>query len=541
VQILKKATTNWYLGLIPIAIFVVGLMFAKPMFPIYLNSGVGYGPDAAYVYLFAAIDMLQGYSPAFTDHPGTPLQIMMAIATPAVWLVATALHVTSAGIIDSAVQNPEFYLFGMTVLLLFFTAAASYYLGIKLYRATADAGIALSCQLTPLLFPLVSPMMAYPTAESLLQSISLLLLATLVPTFYRQQNTSNSKFEISALSAGTLCGIGLATKLTFLPMLGLLFIFNDRRLFALTLVGLAAGLLLGVAPIIVKIPSMFKWYLDLASHSEVHGLGSRELFNFVKFKGNIGYLRHMFPLFYNIFLVVIVVFIAFLGWMKFNSKIKVCFLLGGAVLILVALFHTAMVAKHPGLPYMVAVLPIATFSVGYLLNTGFALLGRNSVSNKKFTKILSFVWVVILVYIAISSTVQAFTSLQEDRARAEVSHSSIAAEISRYDNPILVGTFNCSFKECATWFGIALSHGLDLRMDRVNPQFYYYDIFSKNLRIPGQAEALQELTPKTINHLLKAGHTLLLISPQYEQNSQFKLIELVKTPNQTLYRISGYN
>lgn len=539
-QFLKKANKNLCLLLIPTAIFVAGMIFTKPMFPIYLNSGIGYGPDAAYVYLFAAIDMLQGYSPVFTDHPGTPLQIVIAIVIPAAWLIATILQLTSVGIIDSALQNPEFYLFSVSVLLLLLTAAGSYYLGMKLYRATSNFGIALSCQLSPLLFPLVSPMMAYPTAESFLQSISILLLATLVPSFYKNENNSNSEFQISALLAGALCGIGLATKLTFLPMLGLLFIFNTRRLLAFSLLGFTLGFTLGITPIIPKIPTMLEWYLNMATHSELHGLGGRELFNIDKFKQNVGYLWGMFPLFYNILIIVMVSFIAFWGWMKFNSKLKINFLPGSIVLVSTALLQTAIVAKHPGLPYMVAVLPLATFSAGYLLHTGFALIGGDSVLKKGLTNMLSFVWLVVVLYIAIQSTTQANASLQSLRMRAETSHNSIATEISKYDDPILVGTFNCSFQGCATWFGIALTHGLDLRMDSVNKGFYYYDIFSRNLRIPGQAEAPIELTSKRINDLVNTGRTLLLISPQYEQNNQFKLIELVRTPNQTLYRIIGY-
>lgn len=536
----RKATKHLWLCLIPIAILILGLIFTIPMFPIYLNSGIGYGPDAAYVYLFAATDMLQGYSPVFTDHPGTPLQIMMAAVILVVWLVTRVLQITTVGIIDSVLQNPELYLLNTTILLLLLTAGASYYLGCKLYKATGNFGLALSCQLAPLLFPLVSPMMAYPTAESLLQIISIFLLATLVPSFYKNQSSYNPKFEIEAFAAGALCGIGLATKLTFLPMLGLLLIFNSWRLLALSLFGLIAGFALGVAPIVSKIPAMLEWYLKMASHSELHGLGTSELFNLVKLKGNIGYLRSMFPLFYNIFVSVSVLFIAVLAWMKFKSISKTNFLIGSVILVLTALFQTAMVAKHPGLSYMVPVLPLATFSVVYLLNTVFTLTGSPSPNRDKLTNSLSFAWFFFVVYIALAGAVSANASLKSNRLMAEASHDRITAEISKYDKPIIVGTFNCSFKECATWFGIALSHGLDLRMDKVSRQFYYYDIFSKNLRIPGQAEAPQEQTPKNINKLINAGQTLLLITPEYVQNSHFKLTELVKTPNQTLYRIVGY-
>ncbi len=538
--ILRKVTKNLFFLFIPIAIFIIGLVFTKPMFPIYLNSGIGYGPDAAYVYLFAATDMLQGYSPVFTDHPGTPLQIIMSAVILTVWLVTRGFQITTVGITDSVLQNPELYLFSATILLLLLTAAASYYLGIKLYRATTNAGIALSCQLTPLLFPLVSPMMAYPTSESFLQIISITLIATLVPLFYKKEDSGNSNFKMEALTAGALCGIGLATKLTFLPMLGVLLVFNSWRLLALSLLGLTVTFTLGISPIISRIPTMFDWYLKMASHSELHGLGGSEFFNFVKFKGNIIYLWNMFPLFYNVFLTVSVFFIAVLGWMKLNSTLKINFLFGSAILVLTALFQTIIVAKHPGMPYMVPVLPLAAFSVGYLLNTVFNLIGRTSVKKETLTNGLSFVWLIAIFYIATVSTVSAYASLKSNRMLAEASYNSIATEILKYEKPILAGTFNCSFKGCATWFGIALTHGLDLRMDLVDPSFYYYDIFSKNLRTPGQVEAPRGQTPKTIYNLINAGRTLLLISPKYEQNSHFKLIELVKTPNQSLYRVVGY-
>ena len=538
--ILRTTTKNLCFLFIPITIFIIGLVFTKPMFPIYLNSGIGYGPDAAYVYLFAALDMLQGYSPVFTDHPGTPLQTIIAAVILGVWSVTRVLQITTVGVVESVLQNPELYLLNTTTLLLLLTGAASYYLGIKLYRATSNIGIALSCQLTPLLFPLVSPMMAYPTAESFLQVISISLIATLIPSFYKNENSVNSEFKIEAFTAGALCGIGLATKLTFLPMLGLLLIFNSWRLLVLSLLGLTIAFTLGIAPIISRIPTMFDWYLKMASHSELHGLGSSELFNFVKLKGGLIYLWDMLPLFYYIFTTVTVVLIAVLIWMKLSSTLKINFLLGSFILVSTALFQTVIVAKHPGLPYMLPVLSLATFSVGYLLNTVFTMSASSSLKKEILIQGLSCLWLLVIVYIATMSTASAYASLSSNRIRAQASHDSIATEISKYENPILVGSFNCSFKGCATWFGIALTHGLDLKMDLVQPLFFYYDIFSKNLRTPGQAETPRDQTPKTINNLINAGHTLLLISPDYEQNSHFKLIELVKTPNQKLYRIVGY-
>jgi hypothetical protein len=138
------------------------------------------------------------------------------------------------------------------------------------------------------------------------------------------------------------------------------------------------------------------------------------------------------------------------------------------------------------------------------------------------------------------SAFNANTALKTLRKSAESSYNAITTEIQKYERPTLIGTFNCSFQGCATWFGIALTRGLDLKLNRVNPSFYYYDIFSKNLRVPGETELPNTHSAGTIKQLIDGGQTVLLISPVYEQNSRFKLVELVRTPNQTLYRVDGY-
>ena len=534
-----RHTPRWSLLVIPVVIFFSGLAFMKSMFPIYINSGVGYGPDAAYVYLFAALDMLQGYSPAFTDHPGTPLQSIIAIIIPVVWFVTSAIQITTAGMIDSVVQNPELYLFTVSILLSLLTAGATHYLGLKLYRETSNIGLATSCQLAPLLFSVVSPMMAYPTAESFMQSISIFLIATLIPLFYRDSNKSDIKFRTTALVAGALCGVGVATKLTFLPMLSLVLILRSYRLILLSIAGFATAWIISVLPIVSKLPEMLEWYLNMGTHSDLHGLGSTTIFDPSRFAENINYLYHFFPFFYQVLVAVFIIFII-TGWLVIKSKGKLPdnFPFGSAVLITLMSAQTVAVAKHPGISYMVPVLPAAVFAASWVLTSAIRLIDH-SVS-KKLENVGSLICMGVIASIAIVNTLQAYESVAALRARAEHSHNNIENEIAKYENPILIGTFNCSFKECATWFGIALTHGLDLRMNEVNPQFYYFDIFAKNLRIPGSPELPREATPKTVNDLINAGRTILLISPSYDNTNQFKLTELVKTPNQNLYRVNGY-
>lgn len=511
---MHKVTQYFYLSIIPLIIFMIGIVFMQSMFPIYINSGIGYGPDAAYVYLLAAVDMLQGYPPVFTDHPGTPLQVIIAMVIPVIWLTSRVLDSSALGMIDAVLHNPERYLFCVSVLLLFLTVCASYYLGLKLYRATADFRISIACQCSPLVFALVSPLMVYPTAESLLQSLSIVLIAVLIPLFYRSPSDESLKLERIALVAGVLCGIGVATKLTFLPMLGLLFILPTYRLMFYSFLGCALAYLLGIAPIISKLPFMFDWFVRMATHSELHGLGSRSIFNLVQYRQNILRLYDTFPFFYQTFAAIFVFLaIAVARQLTFNQKLNTNFLRGSIVVLGVAVAHTIVVAKHPGISYMVPVLPLALFALCWGLR-----MALQSSDSLIFSKINDAVWLVLLViviYIATMSAFNANTALKTLRKSAESSYNAITTEIQKYERPTLIGTFNCSFQGCATWFGIALTRGLDLKLNQVNPSFYYYDIFSKNLRIPGEVELPNTHTAATIKQLIDAGQMLFLISPVY--------------------------
>jgi hypothetical protein len=116
---------------------------------------------------------------------------------------------------------------------------------------------------------------------------------------------------------------------------------------------------------------------------------------------------------------------------------------------------------------------------------------------------------------------------------------AIQQEINKFSNPILIGTFNCNFPECAVWFGILLSPTLETRMDKITPTFYHFNIFNKRLHVPGLGETESETATTIINGFFAKQQPVLLISPEYPQLNHFKLELIVKTPVQNLYRISG--
>jgi hypothetical protein len=120
-----------------------------------------------------------------------------------------------------------------------------------------------------------------------------------------------------------------------------------------------------------------------------------------------------------------------------------------------------------------------------------------------------------------------------------LSYRAIKEQLQQFDNPLLIGTFNCNFAECALWFGMGLVPEMELRMSPATPEFYYFDVFSKKLHLPGVGELSDVQTSDTVRSLTQTERPVLLISPPYPQLNKLKLELVFTTPIQNLYRVLG--
>jgi hypothetical protein len=71
------------------------------------------------------------------------------------------------------------------------------------------------------------------------------------------------------------------------------------------------------------------------------------------------------------------------------------------------------------------------------------------------------------------------------------------------------------------------------------PNFYYFDIFSKKLHLPGKGELSDQQTAETIAALMGQTRPVLLISPPFPHLDKLKLELILSTPVQNLYRVVG--
>jgi hypothetical protein len=160
-------------------------------------------------------------------------------------------------------------------------------------------------------------------------------------------------------------------------------------------------------------------------------------------------------------------------------------------------------------------------------------------ASKAIQKIFGLCCLAVIVSTATVSVMATVRSLAQDRQKGLASYAAIQQVIARYDQPLLIGTFNCNFPECALWFGMSLVPEMELKMASVTPNFYYYDIFNKTLRLPGKGELTHQQTAETIEYLVQQTRPVLLISPPFPQLSQLKLELVAQTPVKNLYRVQG--
>ena len=542
-----------FLLCIPALIVAVGLAFMSRMYPIALNGGGFFGQDPAYQYLFAGVDILQGHAPAHTDHPGTPLQSLIAMTIVVVWGIRRFVGLSGQGIFESVLSSPELYMASVSAILLLLGAVAAYFLGRRVWQVTGSRIAGVSCQVTALLFALVSPYIVYPTPEAALLAISVGLMAVLAPALLGGGRESATISPSGAILAGVLCGLGVAVKITFVPLIGLLISLWSFRLIWRAVIAMIVAWFAGVLPIWSRLPTMFAWFNKVLTHSELHGQGDEVIFSAQQFKQSIVLVMNMFPLLYDVAMVMVVVLILGLGrkalGLAWKSPIQrpqegppvrgglwMREFVAPLSLLLVLAAQTIMVAKHPGPTYMIAVLPVTVMGGAWLV-----FAQRMIPLPESIRSWIGGGWMILLVYALANASVAGYAGVRAIHEAGERSRDAVLSETSNFKNPVLIGTFNCNLPECALWFGMLMVPEMELKMDGVTPDFYHFDIFGRRLHLPGVGELSAEATADTVNRLIESGRPVFLVSPPYDQLAQFRLEKISGDHVQNLYRVTGYD
>ncbi len=247
------------LWLLP-ALFVAALFAARAAS---LPFWQAFNLDPDYYYLLNGLRIVEGLAPTDVSHPGTPMQVLIAV-------VIRALHplAPTASVVDAVLADPEGHLVAATTVIYLMVGASLWLLGRAAY-AWGGLVPALLAQSSPFLQAIIVKMALHPKPEPFLV-IAVAGLAAASFAALRSGGRGNGP----ALWAGVAMGFGVATKIHFVA-LGVvpLLLFDSRRL-GLYLAACAGSLLLFVAPMLPSLDIWLGWMHRVILGAGAYGAGA---------------------------------------------------------------------------------------------------------------------------------------------------------------------------------------------------------------------------------------------------------------------------
>ncbi len=277
-----KAKPTRYLarvGLLALTPLVYGAAFAT-LGHQKIAYWLGPNPDPDYAYLVSSLAMANFLPPGLTVHPGTPVQLLGAMA---LWLNyglrSAASLLTGQPVLsfsEAVLSDPEPYLSGISYALLGLCMLGVLALGLTVFLLTNRLLLALLSQLTPLLLvrtlAVNEPSRVDPETAIFFFSQ---LLATLLVVYLFRRGVDKTRWF--ALSLGVIFGLGMATKITFLPAIIFGLAIAGYRLKLLALATSVVTFVAATLPILSEYGRVWRWMSGIALTSGKYGTGDRGL------------------------------------------------------------------------------------------------------------------------------------------------------------------------------------------------------------------------------------------------------------------------
>lgn len=343
---------------IPIIVSILTILLKQSTGPYWLSVN----SDPAYQYLFNSLYLLNGISPIHVDHPGTTLQILGAII-----LKFNCLTLQNQHIPEYILKNPEFFLSQINYILVAIAITLNILLGAFILNKTKNVFLALFSQLSLLFYltlpsfansHLVLPVITNITPDTLLISINTLFSFFIFKSYFKKNNSSIKL----AFLWGIVCGAGINTKLTFIPIIIVaLIILSTTKTRLLFLLGCVTSFFFFLIPVLAFWEQIFGWTIGLVTHTGIHGTGERNIVNLASFSEGFSFILFKYPMLLAIaFIGIIISFIKNSEKSPLTNRYLLAISLGIIATIL-------MVIKHPGDQYLMPAIGL----IGPLLFFGY--------------------------------------------------------------------------------------------------------------------------------------------------------------------------
>lgn len=466
---MKRVFSYLCLFILPILLYVLEVIYsnAKGEYFLWCNY------DGPYDLLFSSLNIVHLQKPGFFQHPGIVPELIAAGI-----IKFTHLFTGKAADIDTDVfDRAEYYLQSINLIFTLITVLCVLILGVVAYRKTGSLPAAFFLQFTPFTSVMVLLQLTQNTCETSTMIVSILLIA-LTMSFIYEQTPSKRKILFYTIAFGIVCGIGIANKISNLPLMILPFLlirkFSYKSLFILIAV-ITFSFLFLFTP---DRPLFFKILLNnLTGKASYYSAGPSNFSDPAQILSQLQYIFKESLLFCIVcILIIAVVIIQFIPKFKNQIRSNKFFLPLIAVMIINVAFGSLLIKSHIG-HY---VLPALMFSV-------FGLFAVNEIFSELFPKVfrfgkysflyLAFILITIPQISIFKNTVNLHTF------RRNESYKIINYTKENYADKLIVGTNLISSQPAAFYESLLFTGPRKMEYFEVikerYPDFVYYQRWAK--------------------------------------------------------------
>ena len=449
----------WWSSTVSALLFlVIPLVFVFAVFHLTKAKGPQWLPftfENPYNYLFNSLLLVKGEAPYSIDHPGTTTQVFGAIV-----LRASSLA-SNEDLIKTVIRRPEHYIRILHWDLITFTVLVLWLVPWLTAKALGNRFVGLLLQAPSLFFStllwygvLFGPdLMLVPFSVAAVcccallaipsRSAHLTFLLGIGDDQVATGSTHLRRIPVTATVTGLICALGVATKLTFFPLvlISLLCCRSRKNLLAFSIAFISA-LAVALLPIYSRLGQLMTWAFNLGIHSGRYDTGDVGLPQSSVYLSALRSLVETEPL---VVIIPIVATITVLGLSLSSRKQtseNIIVWRTALVLLVIQAISFFAIAKEMGVHYLIPL----SLTTG--LNLLFLVQACRSVSRSKVKRTIGrIVLIGLLLFVGKSSferTTDLYASLQEQkrdlvrlyRHAEEVTQNDVRVDYFFSDSPI---------------------------------------------------------------------------------------------------------
>jgi hypothetical protein len=397
--------------------------------------------DPSYLYLASSLQIGTAHFPTHVDNPGAPTQLLGAIT-----FRVTHIFSGKDTFSEDVLQRPEHYLKILNLTLLLLLGLSLYVGGWIAFKLTHNYIVAILLQMSFLFFP------SYENAYGLLRISpeiflmiwSLCWACLMLRLIARGDAITNARFYWIAY--GLLSGIGVATKLNFLPhcIFPFFILVSWRHKIYYFLLSVCSFVFFAFFQLFSS-DKLFLWTRDLFFNSGIYATGKRNFIDWHSFFENLQKMYHSEKLFFAIIIAssIFAILIHTFGTLKSKFPILARISIGISTIMFL---HILMIAKHYHHRYL---LPVMLLAVAALIGAVFVFLRT---SQKPLLSYGLVFLLIVIFYFHSSPLIQGnYQMVTTDRIKGE----KVERFLAKFPQKTLrIPYYGASSVAGSIWFGV---------------------------------------------------------------------------------------